>query len=76
MPPPGDLCNLGIEHRSPALQPDSLPSELPGKPMNTGVGSLSLLPGDLPYPVIEQGSPALQADSLPAEVPGKPHIIV
>ena len=24
--------NPGIEHRSPALQADSLPSELPGKP--------------------------------------------
>ena len=36
-PPPG------IEPRSPALQVDSLLSELPKKPMNTGVGSLSLL---------------------------------
>ena len=31
--------------RSPALQADSLPSEPPGKPKNTGVGSLSLLQG-------------------------------
>ena len=29
---PGDLPNLGIELGSPALQVDSLPSELPGKP--------------------------------------------
>ena len=29
--------------RSPALQVDSLPSEPPGKPKNTGVGSLSFL---------------------------------
>ena len=42
-PSPGDLPNLGIEPRSPALQAYSLPSEPPGKPMNTGVGSLSLL---------------------------------
>ena len=28
-PSPGDLPNLGIEHRSPALQVDSLPSEAP-----------------------------------------------
>ena len=28
----GDLPNLGIEHRSPGLQADSLPSEPPGKP--------------------------------------------
>ena len=31
-PSPGDLPNLGIEPRSPALQADSLPSEPPGKP--------------------------------------------
>ena len=29
---PGDLPNLGIEPESPALQADSLPAELPGKP--------------------------------------------
>ena len=31
-PSPGDLPDPGIEPRSPALQMDSLPSELPGKP--------------------------------------------
>ena len=31
-PSPGDLPDPGIEHWSPALQVDSLPSELPGKP--------------------------------------------
>ena len=30
-PSPGDLPNPGIEPRSPALQADSLPAELPGK---------------------------------------------
>ena len=30
-PFPGDLPDLGIEPRSPALQADSLPSESPGK---------------------------------------------
>ena len=44
-PPPGDLPNPGIEPRSLALQVDSLPSEPPGKPKNTGVLSLSLLQG-------------------------------
>ena len=39
---PGHLPNPGIKPRSPALQADSLP-EPPGKPKNTGVGSLSLL---------------------------------
>ena len=33
----------GIEHRSPTLQVDSLPTEPQGKPKNTGVSSLSLL---------------------------------
>ena len=31
-PSPGDLPNLGIESRSPALQVDSLPAEPQGKP--------------------------------------------
>ena len=31
----------GIESRSPVLKADSLPSEPPGKPKNTGVGSPS-----------------------------------
>ena len=30
-----DLPNLGIKPRSPALHADSLPSELPGKPIHT-----------------------------------------
>jgi len=34
-PPPVDLPNPGIEHMSPALQADSLPSEPPGKPSHT-----------------------------------------
>ena len=44
-PPQGDLPNSGTEPRSPALLVDSLPSEPPGKPKNTGVGSLYLLQG-------------------------------
>ena len=44
----------------------ALPSEPPGKPKNTEVGSLSLFLG------IEPGSPALQVASLPAELPEKP----
>ena len=32
IPSPGDLPNPGIELESPALQADSLPTELPGKP--------------------------------------------
>ena len=37
------LPNPGIEPRSPSLQAGSLPAKLPGKPKNTGVGSLFLL---------------------------------
>ena len=33
-PSPGDLPDLGIEPRSPELQADALPSELPGKPQS------------------------------------------
>ena len=44
-PSPGDLPKPGIKPRRPALQRDSLPSEPPGKPKNTGVGSLCLLQG-------------------------------
>ena len=44
-PSPGDLPNPGIKPRSPTLQEDSLPSEPPGNPENTGVGSLFLLQG-------------------------------
>ena len=40
-----DLPNPGIKPRSCTLQAGSLPSEPPGKPMNTGVGGLSLLQG-------------------------------
>ena len=72
-PPPGDLPIPGIEPRSPALKVDSLPSEPPGKPKNTGVGSLSLLLGIFPNPGIKPGSPALMEDSFPAELLGKPH---
>ena len=71
----GGLSNPGIKPRSPALQADSLPSELPGKPKNTGVGNI-LSPGDLLDPGTEPGSPALQVDSLLAELPGKPFVVI
>ena len=45
------LPNPGIEPRSPTLQVDSLLSEPPGKPKNTGVCSLSLL--QLTFPTQE-----------------------
>ena len=45
MPSSRGLPKPGIKPRSPTLQADSLPCEPPGKPMNTRVGSLSLLQG-------------------------------
>ena len=68
MPSSRDLPNPGTEPRSPALPADSLPTELQGKPMNTGMGSLSLLQGIFPtqdllycrrilYQLSYQGSP-------------------
>ena len=69
-----------IKPESPALQADSLPAELPGKPKNIQSTEFSRpdhwngqpSPGDLPNPGIKPRSPALQADSSPAEPPGKP----
>ena len=51
-PSSGDLPNPGVEPRSPALQADSLPSELPGKPK--GAADLRLSFG-LTLPVFPQG---------------------
>ena len=55
MPSTRDFPNPGIETRSPSLQADSLPSEPPGKSMNTGVGSLSLLQGIFPTQELNRG---------------------
>ena len=44
----GGQGNPGIKPRSPVLQADSLLPEPPGKPNNSGVGSLSLFPGNFP----------------------------
>ena len=47
--------NPGLEPRFPALQVNSLPFETPGKPKNTGLGSLSLLQGILLTQELNQG---------------------
>ena len=52
---PGDLPNPEIEPRSLSLQVDSLPSEPPGKPVKTGVGTLSLLQEIFPTQEPNQG---------------------
>ena len=54
-PSPGDLLNLGIKPRSPALQADSLLAEPQAKPKNTGGGSLSLLQRIFPIQELSQG---------------------
>ena len=49
-PSPGDLPDPGIEPRSPALQADSLPSELSGKPswsLTTGMTGTAVLAGKI-----------------------------
>ena len=78
-PPPGDHPNPGIELGSSALQVDSLPAETPGKPKNTGVGSLSLRQGIFPiqesnrgllhcrrilYQLSSQGSPMNKSEDM------------
>ena len=44
-----------IKPRSPTLWADSLPAEPPGKPKNTGVGSLPLLQRTFPTQELNQG---------------------
>ena len=44
-----------MEARHPALQAVSSPSEPPGKPKNTGVGSLFLLQGNFPTQELNRG---------------------
>ena len=51
----GNLPNPGIEPRFSALQVDSLPSEPPGKPKNSAVGSLTLLQWICPTQESNQG---------------------
>ena len=50
-----DLPNPGIKPRSLALQADSLLTEPPGKPKNTGVDSLSFLQGIFLTQELNQG---------------------
>ena len=76
-PPPVDLPNPGIEPMSPTLQVDSLPSEPPGNPKKTGVGSLSLHQGILLTPVSAAAAKTLQScptlcDPIDSSPPGSP----
>ena len=60
-PPPGDLPDPGTEPRSPALQADSLPAELPGKPHGGPAAAAKLL----------QSCPT-QWDPIDSSPPGSP----
>ena len=68
-----DLPNPGIKPRSPALQEDSLPSEPPGKPKNTGVG-ISFLRDIFLTQELNQGVLHWQVDFLPLSHLGSPFI--
>ena len=67
-----DLPNPGIEPRSPALQADSLPAEPPGKPKNTGVGSLFLLQRTFLTQESNQSLRHCRRIFLPTELLGNP----
>ena len=54
-PPPGGLPNPRNEPRSPALQAECLPAELPGKPKNSGGSSLFLPQGIFPTQKLNLG---------------------
>ena len=69
----GIFPTLGSNPGLPRWQVDSLPSEPPGKPKNTGAGSLSLLQGIFPTQESNQGLLHWQLDSLPSEPSGTPH---
>ena len=74
-PSAGDLPNPGIEPRSPTLQEDSLPAELPGKPLETpqsvqfshSVMSVSLRPHESQHarPPCPSQTPGIHSDSCP-----------
>ena len=55
MPSSWGSSNPGIEPRSLALQVDSLPSEPPGRPKNTGMCNLSLLQGNFSTSELNRG---------------------
>ena len=71
MPSSRGCPNPGTELRSPTLQMDSLPSESPGKPENSGVGSLSL-PRGFSRPKKQTGVSCITDNSLPAKLLRKP----
>ena len=68
----GYLPNPGIKPRSPTLQVDSLPTESQGKPVNTGVGILSLFQQIFLTQKLNRGLLHCKQILLTAELLGKP----
>ena len=76
MPPSRGSSQPRDQTQVPTLQAYSLPTEPPGKPKNTGVGSLSILQWIFLTQESKPGSPAFQVDSLPTELSGKPQLYI
>ena len=75
-PPPGDLLNPEIEPRSPVLQVELYPLSHPGKPKNTGVGSLSLSQGLFPTQESTWGLLPCRRILYQLSYQGSPHIML
>ena len=70
-----DLPNPGIEPRSPAWPTNSLLTEPPGKPKNTGVSSLSLLQEIFPTQEINPDHPHCRGILYHLSHQGSPRIL-
>ena len=63
-----------MEPRSPTLQEDSVLADPPGKPKNTGVGSLSLLQRTFPIQELNQGRLHFRRILYPLSYQGNPTV--
>ena len=74
-PSPDDLPNPGIKPMSPALQVDSLLTELPGKPINIGLSCHALLQGIFPTQGSNPGLPHYRQILYSLSHQGSPRIL-
>ena len=74
-PSPGDLSTLGLNPGLLHCRWISLSAEPPGKPKNTGVGSLSLLQRIFPTQESNQGPVHCRWILYPTELSGKPRVV-
>ena len=70
-----DLPDPRIEPESPALQSDSLPTELPGKPINIGLSCHALLQGIFPTQGSNPGLPHYRQILYSLSHQGSPRIL-